>query len=295
LVFVGFNTHAGYLEKTLSEAIENNNDLRLYCVLPCSIDSVDSKFRQAIFLSPERLIPLSGEEFFPIIRHIVFEDLLNKLFRTRVSQRKKYFKGGNAPIYQIEDSEFDRAKECVKHEIVKQDRTSFQRFLQEVLREQGRRHKYVSFRYQSDKMEVLFFWLTVLRLNYEEFIFCTTSFSHLLMQKDDREIPMLIVNGDNRDHIDLIYQQLNRQIEQDREFRHYIKNVFVYNAEGYTSQAETPAEVGSGRLIERDPHKVVNASSIDYFSLTDHKMYEFLREFDLERFRQNLDDQPWRL
>jgi len=115
------------------------------------------------------------------------------------------------------------------------------------------------------------------------------------MQKDDREIPMLIVNGDNRDHIDLIYQQLNRQIEQDREFRHYIKNVFVYNAEGYTSQAETPAEVGSGRLIERDPHKVVNASSIDYFSLTDHKMYEFLREFDLERFRQNLDDQPWRL
>ena len=296
LVFVGFNTPAGYLKKTLSEAIQDNENLKLYCVLPCDIGSVDPEFRQMIGLSEDSFIRLCGEDFFSLVRQIVFEEQLNKLFRESIRQRMmKYFNGGDVPIYQIEASEFDEAKESVKHEIIKQDRDSFQRFLQEVMQEQGRKDKYVSFRYASDQMARLFYWLAVFRFNYEEFTFCKTSSRHLLMHKEDKTIPLLIVNGDKEKPLDLIYQQLNKKIDQDREFMYDIRNVFVFDAAEYNGQATTPEKIGSGRLFERDPNKIVNASSAHYFPLTDQEMNKFLREFALEGFKQNLDAQPWRL
>jgi len=294
LVFVGFSTPAGYLKRTLSEAIQNNADLKLYCVLPCDFASVYSEFRQTIGLSEDRFIQLCGEDFFSLVRHIVFEDLLNKLFREKIGQRK-YFNGGEEPIYQIEASEFDKAKESVKHEIIKQDRDYFQRFLQEVLEEQGRKDKYVSFRYASDQMARLFYWLAVFRFNYEEFTFCKTSSRHLLMRKDGQTTPLLIVNGDKDKPLYHIYQQLNKKITEDHEFMYDIRNVFVYDAADYDVQVPAPEKVGSGRLVERDPDKIVNASSAHYFPLTDQQMNKFLREFTLEGFKRNLDAQPWRL
>jgi len=294
LVFVGFSTPLGYLKRTLSEAIQNNADLKLYCVLPSDFGSIDSEFRQTLGLSEDRFIQLSAEDFFALVRQIVFEELLNKLFREKIRQRK-YFNGGDTPIYQIEASEFDEAKESVKDEIIKQDRDSFQKFLQEVLLEQGSRDKYVSFRYASDQMARLFYWLAVFRFNYEEFTFCKTSSRHLLVHKEDKTIPLLIVNGDNEKPLDFIYQQLNRKIEEDREFMYDIKNVFVYDAAEYNGHAAAPEEVGSGRLVERDSKKIVSASSASYFSLTDQEINRFLREFTLDEFRQNLDAQPWRL
>jgi NAD-dependent SIR2 family protein deacetylase len=298
LVFVGFNTPAGYLKRTLAEAIQNNENLKFYCVLPCDFDSIDPEFREMICLSEDRFIQLCGEDFFSLVRQIVFEERLNGLFRDGegiLQRMMKYFNGGDERIYQIEASEFEAAKESVKNEIIKQDRDFFQRFLGEVLQEQGHRDKYVSFRYASDQIARLFYWLAVFRFNYEEFTFCKTSSRHLLMHKENKTISLLIVDGHKEKPLDLIYQQLNRTIEEDREFMYDIRNVFVYDASEYNGQAATPEKVGSGRLVERDPNKIVNASSVRYFPLTDQEINKFLREFALEGFKQNLDAQPWRL
>jgi NAD-dependent SIR2 family protein deacetylase len=295
LVFVGFNTAAGYLKRTLSEAIDANKNLKLYCVLPCDLDSVEPEFRQMIGLSEDRFIRLCGEEFFSLVRQIVFEELLNKLFREKIPQRMKYFTGGDTPIYQIRDSEFDEAKESIKQEIIKQDRYSFQKFLQEILQEEGRGDKYVSFRYDSDKVAGLFYWLAIFRFNYEKFTFCKSSSRHLLLHKKDKTIPLLIVKGDKEKPLYLIYRELNRKIEQDCEFMYDIRNVFIYDATECNGQATAPEEVGSGRLVERDPKKIVSASSAPYFPLTDQEMKKFLREFALDEFKQKLDAQPWRL
>lgn len=296
MVFVGFNTSPSYLKRTLSEAIENNENLKLYCVLPCDSGSVDPKFSQAINLSEDRYIQLSGEDFFSLVRQVVFEERINWLFREKIRPRRiRYFIGGDEPIYQIEVSDFDDAKDSLKNEIIKEDRDSFQKFLREVLQEKGRRNKYVSFLYASEQMARLFYWLSIFRFNFEEFTYCTSSSRHLLMHKDGQTIPLLIVNGDNEKPLDLIYQHLNKRIDQDREFLNDIRNVFVYDASEYNGHAITPEQVGSGRLIEGDPDKIVNASSANYFSLTDQDMNRFLRQFGLEDLRQNLDSQPWRL
>lgn len=293
LVFVGFNTCPGYLKRTLSEAIENNQNLNLYCVLPCDLASVDPEFSQMINLSEDRFIQLRGEDFFPLVRQVVFEEHIH--VREIICPRKdRYFNGGDEPIYIIRVSDFDYAKNSLKKEIIKQDRDSFQKFLREVLQEEGRRDKYVSFHYASEQMARLFYWLSVFRFNFEEFTYCKTNSRHLLMYKGDQVIPLFIVNGDNDEPLDLIYQHLNKKIEQDGEFLYDIRNVFIYNASEYNNHATTPEQIGSGNLIERDPHNIVNAASVQYFSVTDQDMNKYLREFTLEEFKQNLDCQPWR-
>jgi hypothetical protein len=194
------------------------------------------------------------------VRQVVFEERINSLFREKIRPRRiRYFNGGDEPIYQIRVSDFDDAKDSLQHEIIKQDRDSFQKFLREVLQEKGRRDKYVSFRYDSEQIARLFYWLSVLRFNFEEFTFCKTSFRHLLLHKGDQAIPLLIVNGGNEKPLDLIYQHLNRRIEEDREFLHDIRNVLVYDASEYNGHDTTPEKVGSGKLVEKDPHKIVNA------------------------------------
>jgi len=295
LVFVGFNTSPDYLIRTLSEAIENNQNLKLYCVLPCDLESVNPKFSQVVNLSKDRFIQLRGEDFFSLVRQVVFEENINFLFREIIRPRKvRHFIGGDEPIYKINVSNFDDVKNSLKNEIIKQDRDSFQKFLREVLQKKDRRDKYVSFQYAKDKMTRLFYWLSVFRFNFEEFTYCKTSSRHLLMHKGDQVIPLFIVNGDNEEPLDLIYQHLNRRIEQDREFLYDIRNVFIYDASEYNGYATTPEQVGSGKLVERDPYKIVNASLAQYFPLTDQDMNRFLREFTLEEFMQNLDCQPWR-
>jgi len=294
LVFVGFNNCPGYLKRTLFEAIENNQNLKLYCVLPQDLKSVDPKFSQVINLSEDRFIQLTGEDFFPLVCQVVFEDQISRLFREKIPWEKgKYFIDGDEPIYKISVSDFDDVKNSLKKEIIGEDRNSFQKFLREVLQEEGRRDKYVSFKYASEQMARLFYWLSVFRLNFEEFIYCKSSSKHLLMHKDKQVIPLLIVNGGNKKPLDIIYQHLNKKIEQDSEFLYDIRNVFIYDALEYNN-ATKPEKIGSGNLIEREPHNIINASSVQYFPVTDHEMNGFLRKFTLEELKQNLDNLPWR-
>lgn len=295
LVFVGFNTSIEYLKRTLSAIIEANRSTKFYCVLPCDFDSVNPDFKKIINLVAERYVQLNGEHFFSLVRQIVFEKLLNKLFRENVRLKSDKFFGGSTPLWKIHASEFDTEKESLKLEIIREERERFQGFLKQILLEEGYQQKYISFRYHSDHMARLFFWLVLFRFNYTKLTFSTVRSRHLLMHKGNQILNMLIINGDREKPILLILQQLNRKIEEDPEFLYDIRNIFIYDAIEYIPGTIREEAVGSGRLVERKPHTIINASSTTYFVLTDQEMYEFLRNFSLREFKEKLDSLPWRV
>ena len=119
-------------------------------------------------------------------------------------------------------------------------------------------------------------------------------FKHLLMHKGDQILKLIIINGDKEKPLELILQKLNKKISEDPEFLYDIRNVFIYDAIQYTTRTAYPEEVGTGRIIEREPHTIVNAMSTNYFVLTDQEIYDLLRDFSFQEFKEQLNGLSWR-
>ncbi|NIM16314.1 MAG: hypothetical protein GTO45_30320 [Candidatus Aminicenantes bacterium] len=294
LVFVGFNTYTEYLKRTLEEIMKINSGEKFYCVLPEDFDSIDSNFKKMINLIPERHIKSLGEDFFKKVRQIVFEELLNRLFRNKVYPEREKFYGGSEQSWKIGTSDFDETADSLKREIIAEDRERFQKFLQQVLQKEGFKNKYVSFEDFKDQIAKLLFFLIILRFNYTRLTFCTVSFRHLFMDKNNQKLSVLIINGKGYKPIKQIVQELNRNIEKDPELQNDIRNVFIYDAIKNDSRQVCPEEVGDGRLVGVTPYKITNPYFYKYFILTSQEVFEFLEVPSLKDFKKKLDNLSWR-
>jgi hypothetical protein len=256
IVFVAFATYLQYLEKTISEIIRSGGSYsQFYCVNIQSFDETTyrqdgQKFANSIQLQKERYCQMDAKTFFQIVRHIAFEKSFNDLCRNSVYLKGEEFNGGAINCWRIGVTEFEEAKELMKKDVLKQDRKSFQKFLQLILLEKNDQSKYVSFRHMGDYIAKLLFMLVLIRFNYS-LIFCKTRYRHLLIKKSSFEASLIIINGESRKPLLSILQELNKEMGEDHEMLRDVKNVFVYNAADYRLPSTISSfSLGTGRVTK---------------------------------------------
>lgn len=304
IVFVAFSTYLRYLEKTISQAIEaGGNHNQIYCVNRQCFDEMSTQpdtraFLNSIQLERQRYCQMDVKLFFRIVRHIVFENLLNELCRNNVYLKGEEFNGGTIGCWRISIHDFQDIKTLLKQGILKTDREVFQKYLQLILLEEDSDPcKYVSFKYRGDRIAKLLFILALLRFNYE-LIFCRTRYRHLFIRKNSLEVSLVILDGDGRKPLQSILEKLNRKMEKDYEMLRHIKNVLVYDASDYRLAPNIAVDsVGTGRIteIEQPASRITNTSKHNYCLLHEDDLRIFLSDSTtLDEFKQKLGSFPWR-
>lgn len=300
-IFVGFASCPEYLKNTMQQIVGNRDaqgrPLECYCVINQTHDEMlrepaKASFAQSIALVPERHYTTTAEDFFCIIRQIVFEDRLRKLFQDDLGPRGENFQSGSSPCWQVAKAEYDTAKDQLKAEIISTDREKYQKFLRMVIFDESY-GKFVSFGFDGHAIARVLFLLVLLRLNYS-FIFCESPFHHLTIRKDGFEARLIFKNGHDRVPLSYILQELNQRLAEDEEMQCNIRNVFVYDPATIDCDPRNPHGVGIGKIVVEEPGKIADGYAVNYSVLLDDDLYGFLRGSNLEQFCQRLDVFSWR-